>query len=193
MTPSRSTDAVADQPHRAGHEVGALVPLGRAGAGVRPAPLAGAESGLLRGGGARVEAHVLRLRRHHRTAGPAVDLGGQHRGEEPAVEARVLRLDGPQAPLHVLVHVPKTSPPASARLAEKRHGDNPGRWRRISASQGCCQNCSQVGKACGSCRAKSGSPGRLTPAPCAGRASASTRYQRWNLRATKNHSPSTRR
>ncbi len=97
--------AVGDQPHGPGDEVGALVPLRGAGAGVRAAALAGAEPGLL-GGEARVERHVLDLGRHHRAARAAVDAGGEHGGEEPAVEAGVLGLDGSHAPVEVRVHAP---------------------------------------------------------------------------------------
>ena len=119
--------AVRDQPHRAGDQVGAVVPLRRARARVGPAALAGAESGLLRGRGARVEPHVLDLRRHHRAARPAVDLRGQHRGEEPPVEARVLRLDGPDASLPALVHVlqhPCRHRQFSSGFAPSRHREN---------------------------------------------------------------------
>ncbi|MDQ0717337.1 hypothetical protein QFZ55_006789 [Streptomyces luteogriseus] len=97
-------DAVGDQPHGAGHEVGALVPLRGAGAGVGPAALAGPEPGLLTGRRAGVEDHVLRLGRHHRAAGTAVDAGGQDGREEPAVEACVLGPDGAYAALGVGVH-----------------------------------------------------------------------------------------
>ena len=37
----------------------------------------------------REEPHVLAARRHRRAARPAVDAGGQHRGDEAAVETRV--------------------------------------------------------------------------------------------------------
>ena len=64
-------DAVADQAHRARDDVGARVPLGRAGRGVRPAALAGPEARALRRGRAAVEAHVgaLRARRPGSSAG----------------------------------------------------------------------------------------------------------------------------
>ncbi|CAM5613722.1 hypothetical protein STENM223S_07129 [Streptomyces tendae] len=97
-------DSVGDQPHGAGGEVGPPVPLGGAGAGVRAAALAGPEPGLLAGRRARVERHVAGFGRHHRAAGPAVDAGGQDGREEPAVEARVLRLHGAHAALGVGVH-----------------------------------------------------------------------------------------
>src|SRR5215203_4576229 len=56
-------DAVGDEPHRAGGEVVAEIPFGRAGHGIGEAPLAGAEARLVRGSGSEVEAHVRRLRR----------------------------------------------------------------------------------------------------------------------------------
>ena len=64
--PRAVDDPVGDEPHRPGDQVGALVPLRRPRARVGPASLAGAEAGLLRGGGTGEEAHVLRL---GRTAG----------------------------------------------------------------------------------------------------------------------------
>ena len=53
--------AVADQPHRPAHGVGADVPLRRAGGGVGPAPPAGPEAGPLGGGGGGVEATLRRF------------------------------------------------------------------------------------------------------------------------------------
>ena len=114
-------DAVRDEPHGPGDGVRAGVPLRGAGAGVGPAPLAGPETGLLAGGGARVEGHVPRLGRHDRAARAAVDPGGQDRGEEPAVEAGVLRLHGPYAALGVGVHAPSIGHAGAGRLAEIRH------------------------------------------------------------------------
>jgi hypothetical protein len=93
---------VGDQPHCPRHQVGALVPLRRTGAGVRPAPLAGAEASLLGRCGAGVEPHVLRLGRHHGAAGPAVDPGADHRDEKPAVEPGVLGLHRPHPARRVL-------------------------------------------------------------------------------------------
>src|SRR5690606_16853076 len=90
------------------------------------APLAGAETGLLRGGGARVEAHVAGLGRHGGAAGPAVDAGGDHPDEEPPVEPGVLRLDGPHAPFPVLVHVSSITDAHLGPLAEIRH--QPSAW-----------------------------------------------------------------
>ena len=97
-------DAVADEPHGPGHDVGPDVPLGRARGGVGPAAQAGPESGLLGRGGRRVEAHVLPLRGAGRAAGPAVDPGRGHGAEEPAVEAGVLALRRLVAAVRVLDH-----------------------------------------------------------------------------------------
>ncbi len=68
-------DTVGDGPHGPGHDVGADVPLGRAGRRVGAAPTAGPEAGLLRGGRGGVEAHVRRLGRDGRAARTAVDAG----------------------------------------------------------------------------------------------------------------------
>ena len=113
---------VGDQPHGPGDQVGPLVPQRRAGAGVRPAPLAGPEAGLLGGGGAGVEAHVLRLGRHHRAAGPAVDPGGRsprcrtsRRTGRPSTGPPGRTPRGPHAPEQ---HACPTRP----ELARKRHG-----------------------------------------------------------------------
>ncbi len=118
-------DAVGDQPHGAGHEVGPHVPLRGAGAGVGAAALARPEPGLLAGGSARVEDHVLRLGRDDRAAGAAVDAGRQDGGVEPAVEPCVLRLHGAHAALgvgvHPLVHVSRIGHGDVAGLAEIRH------------------------------------------------------------------------
>ncbi len=84
--------AVADQAQCAADEVAADVPLGRAGRGVRTAPLARAVAGPLGRRGAGVEADVAGLGRDRRAGRPAVDAGGAHRGEEPAVEAAVAAL-----------------------------------------------------------------------------------------------------
>jgi hypothetical protein len=103
-------EPVGDQPHGPGHQVGALIPLGRARGGVGAAPLAGPEAALLRGGRARVEAHVLGLGRHHGATRTAVDPGGDDGREEPPVEAGILRLHGPYASLDVGVHNPIIDP-----------------------------------------------------------------------------------
>lgn len=113
-------DPVLDEPYGAGDGVRADVPLGRTGAGVGPAPLAGPEAGPLAGRGAGVELHVLGLGRDDRAAGPAVDPGGADGGEEHAVEAGVLRLDGPYAALGVGVHESRI---ADGRLAGWREND----------------------------------------------------------------------
>jgi hypothetical protein len=58
----------------------------------------------LRGRGGGIEPHVARERGSDRTARSAVDLGGEHGGDEPAVEAGVLGLDGPVAAVEIFVH-----------------------------------------------------------------------------------------
>src|SRR5206468_3913132 len=93
------------------HEIGPLVPLRRPRAGVRAAPLAGPESGLLGGGRTWVEAHVLGLGRHDGAAGTAVDTGREHGRVEPAVEAGVLGLHGAQTALGVGVHALRIAQP----------------------------------------------------------------------------------
>ena len=97
-------DAVADQPHGAGHDVGPDVPLGRARRGVGPAAQAGPEAGLLGGRRGGVEAHVLALGRAGRAAGAAVDPGRGDGAEELAVEAGVLALRRLVAAVRVLDH-----------------------------------------------------------------------------------------
>ena len=87
---------IRDQAHRAPHEIPADVPLGRAGGRVRATALAGAKPGQLGGGRRRVEAHVRAPGTNRGWATrPAVDAGGRHGGDEPAVEACVCALDGP--------------------------------------------------------------------------------------------------
>ena len=95
-------DAVGDEPHGPRHHVGALVPLGRPGAGVGAAAHAGAEPRRLRGRRGRVEAHVGPLRGHGGAARPAVDAGRRDGGEEPAVEASVLGRRRPVTEVEVL-------------------------------------------------------------------------------------------
>jgi hypothetical protein len=98
-------DTVRDEAHGPSDEVGPAVPLGRAGGCVGPATLAGAEPGTLRGRRGRVESHVAGLRRHGRTAGPAVDVRRGDGREEPPVEAGVLALHRPVAAFDVELHV----------------------------------------------------------------------------------------
>ncbi len=95
---------VPDEPHRPRDQVRPLIPLRRPRTGIRPAPLARPEPGLLGGCRAGVEGHVLHFGRHHRAAGPAVDPRGQDGREEPSVEAGVLGLHGPYAAVEVGVH-----------------------------------------------------------------------------------------
>ena len=97
-------DAVADQAHGPGDDIGPDVPLGRARRGVGSAAQAGAEAGLLRGGRSGVEAHVLALGSAGRAARAAVDPGGGDGAEELAVEAGVLALRRLVAAVRVLDH-----------------------------------------------------------------------------------------
>ena len=71
-------DAVVHEAHRARGEVVVQIPVGGAGHGIRLAALAGAQPGLVRGGGGAVEAHVAGLGRHGGAARAAVDAGGVH-------------------------------------------------------------------------------------------------------------------
>src|SRR6185312_15167274 len=89
--------------------------------GIGSAALAGSEASTLRGRCSRIKPHVAGERRPDRAAGPAIDLRGQHCGDEPAVESGVLGLDGPVAAVEVFVHASNnyTCPPTS--LAENRH------------------------------------------------------------------------
>ena len=97
-------DAVADEAHRACHDVGVDVPLRRTGGGVGAAAQAGAEAGLLGGRGRRVEADVLTLGRACRAAGPAVDPRRGDGAEEPSVEAGIPAQRGLVAAVRVLDH-----------------------------------------------------------------------------------------
>jgi hypothetical protein len=74
------------------------------------AALARAEPGTLGRRGGRIEADVARERRSGRAAGPAVDLGRQHRSDKPAIEPRVLRLNGSVAAVEILMHVSRITP-----------------------------------------------------------------------------------
>ena len=142
--PGQALDAVPvdypvrDQPHRPAHHVGPDVPLGRAGGGVRAAPLAGPEARLLGRRRAAVEPHVRPLRRDRRAGRPAVDAGRGHRDEEHPVEAGILADRGLVAPLvverghaacdrAVLAHAFHNASPRRPELAGIGH---PPRWRR---------------------------------------------------------------
>ena len=107
---SKSGDAVAvhgavgDQPHGPRDHVTADIPFRRPGRGVGAAALAGPEARPLRGRRGGVEPHVASERRSRRATGPAVDLRGQNRGDEPPVEPGVLGLDRPIAAVEIVVH-----------------------------------------------------------------------------------------
>src|SRR5687767_6779122 len=89
--------SVGDQAHRSAAEIRPDVPLRGAGAGVRPAPLTGAQAGSLRRRGRGEERDVLPLRGDGGTTRPAVDAGGADACNEDAVETAVLGLDRPVA------------------------------------------------------------------------------------------------
>ncbi len=129
-------DPVGDQAHGPRDKVGPHVPFGRSGAGVGPAALAGPEARLLRRRGAGVKAHVLRLRRYHRAARPAVDAGSPDRGEEPAVKSRVLGLDRPDASFPVFVHASSLVDRGRHPIARMRHSavGAPGRADDVAKS-----------------------------------------------------------
>ena len=82
-------DAVGDEAHRAGGEVVAQVPIGRAWHGIRLASLAGTQPGFVCGRGCSVEGHVLFVCSHGGAAGATVDPSGVNPRDELTVEARV--------------------------------------------------------------------------------------------------------
>ena len=96
--------AVEDQADRPGGDVRPTEPFGRSGRGVRPAPQARPEPGLLGGGGREVEADVLGLGSLRRAARPAVDAGRRDGGEEPPVEAGVPATDRPVTVVEIGEH-----------------------------------------------------------------------------------------
>ena len=95
-------DAVSDEPHRPRDDVGPGVPFRRARHGVGPAPLAGAETGVLCGGRGRIEADVGPPGSGGRTTGPAVDPRRRNSYVEPSVEAGVAAAYGAIAMFEVL-------------------------------------------------------------------------------------------
>ena len=97
-------DAVGDQPHGPGDEVAADVPLGRTRRRVRAAAFTRPEAGTLGGRRSRIKPDIAGERWPDRTAGAAIYPGGQHRGDEPAVEPSVLGLHGPIAAVEVFMH-----------------------------------------------------------------------------------------
>ena len=110
-------DAVGDQPHGAGGEVGADVPVRRARHRVGQAAAARAVAALLGRARRRQELHVGALGGGRGAGRSAVDPGGPHRGDEVAVEPGVARGDGAVAAFLVEQHEndSATGPP---RLAE---------------------------------------------------------------------------
>lgn len=103
-------DAVSDEAHRPRDDVGPGVPFRRARHGVGPAPLAGAETSVLRGGRGRIEADVGPLGSRGRTTGPAVDPRRGNSYVEPTVEADVAATYGAIAMFEVLQHAPIVAP-----------------------------------------------------------------------------------
>ena len=112
---------VGDEPHGPGHHIGPGVPLRRSGRGIGPAPLARAEAGALGRGRGGEEADVGALRRHRRTAGPAVDPGRGDPDGEPAVEAGITAVHGGVAPVGVEGHEPQCRLPEPSCLAGIGH------------------------------------------------------------------------
>jgi hypothetical protein len=78
--------------------------------GVETAALACPKPGSLSGRGRWIKPHVTGERRPHRAAGSAIDPGGQHRGDKPAVEPGVLGLDGAVAAFGIVVHASRLTP-----------------------------------------------------------------------------------
>ena len=85
-------------------EVAADVPLGRPRRRVRAAAFARAEAGTLRGRRGWIKPDIAGERWPDRTAGAAINPGGQHRGDKPAVKPSVLGLHGPIAAVEVFMH-----------------------------------------------------------------------------------------
>jgi hypothetical protein len=128
-------DAVGDQPHRAGGQVGPGVPVGRAGDGVGQAAPARPEPALLGGGRGGDEVHVAALGRDGRAGRPAVDPGGAHDGDEVPVEPRVAGGQRVVAAVVVEEHGDDDATSPGPRLAGIGR-DHPGRGRPVAASGG---------------------------------------------------------
>src|SRR5450830_420278 len=96
--------AVENPFQRARNRRGRPVPHGRAGRSLRPAPPTRAESGIFRGRGVRVKAHVLRFRERRGAAGPAIDARRHDADEEPARKAGVPAQNGLYAGSILEVH-----------------------------------------------------------------------------------------
>ncbi len=85
--------AIGDQAHCPPDEIRAKIPIRRARRCVRATALASAKAGGLRRRGCWEEAHVLALGRACGTARAAVDPGALHAAEDPAVKARIAKLE----------------------------------------------------------------------------------------------------
>ncbi len=158
-----------DQAERAGDRVRGAAPGGEVRRGLRPAAQAGAEAGALCRRGGRVEAHVLALRGARRADRPAVDAGGLHPHEQPAVEAGVAGGKRAVAGVVVHIHAPKMGRPAPdvSRFSDLnrprcRLGCEPGGSR------------SSPGRARGPPRPAGRSPGRRPPSANSATSSLST-------------------
>src|SRR5207302_3558801 len=99
-------EPIGNQAHGPSDEITAAVPFGRAGRNVRPAPLAGPETGCLGRRRRREEARVLPPGCAGGTAWPAIDAGGRDAAIHPAVEARIAHLDGVPAAILIQMHIP---------------------------------------------------------------------------------------
>src|SRR3712207_3114487 len=125
---------------------------------VGPAAAAGAEARGLRGGGRAEEGDVAGQRRTGGAGRPAVDAGGVHGGEEPAVEAGVAAGHRAVAPLELqgLGHTTSMAP----------HGT--GLWRfsddAVSGSFSA-SAARRPRRAGGPARTRTSAPGRTRPAP----------------------------
>ena len=100
---------LADVPQGPRHGGRGAQPGRCTGGSLGAAPLAGPEPRLFSCGGTQVEFHVLAARSHRRAHGPAVDSGGFHAGEEPAVETGVAALDGAVTDVGIEFHDPQST------------------------------------------------------------------------------------
>jgi hypothetical protein len=98
-------DAIGDEPHRTGGDVGGDIPLRRPRGRVGQAPAAGPVAGPLRRRRGVEERHVLPARGDRRARGPAIDARGAHGRVEDPVETTVPPLHGPVARVLVQLHV----------------------------------------------------------------------------------------
>jgi hypothetical protein len=119
--PLKVGHASSDQSERAPGEIGARVPVWRAGARFGPAAAAGAKACRFRRGGIAVEAHILGVRRLRGANGPAIDTCRRDGGHEEAIEPAVAALDCAVAALELKFHTGQYTPRWLARLAVFGH------------------------------------------------------------------------